>query len=115
MKMIAIFATMSSIILLLLLPQIQLSKCQLLIIGGTEDLDKLIEVYNDKANSPQISLDLPLEIGVNKAIGGTYFDGSFHFICGGMKADSELAKQCYKWENVDGGQWIAAGKVSHCV
>ena len=44
------------------------SKCQLLIIGEIENLDKLIEVYNDKANSPQISLDFPLEIGVNKAI-----------------------------------------------
>ena len=36
--------------------------------GEIEDLDKLIEVYNDKANSPQISLDFPLEISVNKAI-----------------------------------------------
>ena len=100
--MIAIFAT------LFLLPQIHLSKCQLLIIGGTENLDNLIEVYQD--NSPQIALDFPMEIGINKAIGGTYFDGSFHFICGGIRADSELAKQCYKWENVGGsGQWNAAG------
>ena len=99
--MIAIFAT------LFLLPQIYLSKCQLLIIGGTENLDNLIEVYQD---SPQMALDFPMKIGINKAIGGTYFDGSFHFICGGIRADSELAKQCYKWENVGGsGQWNAAG------
>ena len=105
--MIAIFAT------LFLLPQIHLSKCQLLIIGGTENLDNLIEVYPD--NSPQIALDFPMEIGIKKAIGGTYFDGSFHFICGGIRADSELANQCYKWKNVGGsGQWNAAG-ISRCL
>ena len=91
-----------------LLAFIRFSNCQLLMVGGTEDLGKLIEVYHDDdSNSPSEIPDYPFGNDVkNGAVGGTYFD-SLHLICGGFNAGSDLVSQCYVGKN--NGQWSAAG------
>ena len=90
-----------------LLAFIRFSKCQLLMVGGTEDLGKLIEVYHDDDSNSLEVPDFPFGTDVkNGAVGGTYFN-SLHLICGGFNAGSDLVSQCYVGKN--NGQWSAAG------